>query len=130
MKKVMKAVKVCSLEPAHVDDRGEIWDLCNEQISHVGMITSRAGVSRANHYHKQSVQYTYILSGKFEVTFFPVNAQQDAEKVLIREGDLIEIPPGIVHRFKAIEDSTMIEMGTLSRQGDGYERDVVRLEIK
>jgi quercetin dioxygenase-like cupin family protein len=53
----------------------------------------------------------------------------DVRKILLKSGQLITIPPGITHSFKAIEDSVMIDLISQSRASDGYERDVVRVPV-
>ncbi len=123
----MKGIIVKKIDPVHRDDRGIIVDLLNESIEHVGIITSKKGAVRGNHYHKTSKQYTYIFSGSFEVLLRPFDNLEQKETLILKTGDLIEITPGIVHTFTAIEDSTLIEMDTLSRALEGYEKDVVRL---
>ena len=47
------------------DSRGQITDIV-EQIDFNGatIISSKAGSIRGNHYHKESVQYIYVLEGK------------------------------------------------------------------
>ena len=54
---------------------------------------------------------------------------EKVEKVILNAGDLIIISPNIVHMFKAIEDSVMIDMISQSREGSRYEDDVVRVKI-
>lgn len=123
-------VIIKKIEPAHIDERGIISDLLNEKINHVGLITTEKGVIRANHYHKLSTQYSYILSGKFEVLTAHVDNPKDIKKVILNAGEIIIIPPKIIHKFKAIERAVMIDMISESRDGTGYEDDVVRLKIE
>ncbi len=118
------------INPVFADERGEISDLLNNPINHVGLITTKAGAVRGEHYHKLSTQYSYILSGKFEVLIAPVNNPGQIKKVILNEGEIIIIEPRIMHRFKAIEDSVMIDMMSESRAGTGYEEDVVRIKIE
>src|SRR4030042_3258823 len=123
----MKGVTIKKINPVHMDERGEITDLLNETINHVGFITTKKGVIRAKHYHKQSIQYSYILKGKFEVIVANPQNLNEKEKFILNTGEIIMINPNIVHAFKALEDSDMIDMISLSRAGTGYEDDVVRV---
>jgi quercetin dioxygenase-like cupin family protein len=125
----MRIVIIKSIKPVYTDERGEITDLLNEKINHVGFITTKKGVVRAKHYHKQSTQSSYILKGKFEVIIADPNNLGDREKFILNAGEIIIIPPNTVHAFKALEDSDMIDMISLSREGTGYEDDVVRVDI-
>jgi len=122
----MNGVTVKKIEPVFSDERGIITDLLNENIRHVGLITTTKGSVRGNHYHKKSIQYSYILSGKFEVFIANFNDLKNVERIILNAGELITIEPEIVHTFKAIEDAVMIDMISQSRAGAGYEDDVVK----
>jgi len=120
-------VKITKITPAFEDDRGKISDLINEPINHVGLITTEKDAIRANHYHKLSTQYSYILSGKFEVLLSSVDDPDNKKKIILNAEELITIPPKVIHKFKAIENSTMVDMISESRAGTNYEKDVVRI---
>ena len=48
------------------DKRGEIIDVFqNIKFEHSAIITFNKNAVRANHFHKKSIQYSLILSGKF-----------------------------------------------------------------
>lgn len=122
----MKGVTVKKITPVHSDERGAITDLLNENVGHVGLITTKAGTVRANHYHKKSIQYSYILSGKFKVLVASSEDTTKTEEITLNAGELITIQPGIVHSFKAIEDADMIDIISQSREGHNYEEDVMK----
>jgi|TARA_Y100000310_G_scaffold343951_1_gene454115 quercetin dioxygenase-like cupin family protein/SAM-dependent methyltransferase len=122
-------VKVKKIEPVHMDERGRIIDLLNEKINHVGFITSKKDSIRGNHYHKLSIQYNYIVSGKIEISLAKAEDPSKVEKVVLGSGEFISIQPGIIHKFKAIEDSVFLDMISESREGTGFEDDVVRVKI-
>jgi len=122
-------VSVERIDPVHMDERGIISNLINENVNNVGLITTEEGAIRGSHYHKISFQYSYTLSGKFEVLLAHSNNLSDVKKVIVNAGEIIIIPPLVVHQFKAIERAVMINMGTLSREDKGYEDDTVRVDI-
>ena len=121
------SVTVEKIQPAFRDQRGVISDLLNRNISHVGLITTAAGAVRASHYHRKSHQYSYILSGSFEVLTAPVKSPRKVTRHRVRAGELISIAPGIIHRFKAIKRADMVDMISESRSRNAYEGDVVRV---
>ncbi|MES2966735.1 MAG: hypothetical protein V4668_03035 [Patescibacteria group bacterium] len=121
-------VKITKIEPVHTDDRGVIIDILNKPISHVGYITFTKGAVRAKHYHTVSVQYDYIISGSIKLTTCLPDGS-DKEENILTEGMSSEIAPGVVHMYTALEDSVMIDMTTLSRDSDGYEKDTVRVDL-
>jgi len=76
-------MKIIKIKVAFKDKRGEIIDLLeNVAINAITMITFRQGAIRANHYHKKTVQYNYILLGN-QVYY---QAATDEYKILCREG--------------------------------------------
>lgn len=125
----LNEVIVERIKPIFTDSRGSIADILNEKISHVGLIVTEKNAVRANHYHKLSKQYTYILSGKFKVLIAKPDSPEKIKKIILEEGDVIKIPLGIIHRFEALEKSVILEMTSESREGTSYEDDVIKKEI-
>ena len=61
-------MKKINLKIAFKDRRGKIIDLIEgEKINSITIITIKKGAIRGNHYHKQSTQFTFIVSGKFKL---------------------------------------------------------------
>ena len=125
----MEKVTLKKLRIVHKDARGTIMDLLNSKINHVGIIVTEKGGLRANHYHKRSMQYDYLFSGTFEVTYAPVSNPNKKKKIILRAGYLITIPSMYIHSFKAKEKSVLINMMSTSREGKRYEKDVYRVEF-
>ena len=123
----MRKIIVKKIKPARIDERGAITDILNEKLNHVGLIVTKKGGVRANHYHKLSFQYNYILSGKFEVLVAKADNPSDVRKIILGPGELITIPPMTIHRFKAIEKTLMLDLISESRAGKKYEDDTVRV---
>ena len=95
------------LRPAFQDERGVISDILQHTpVDSVTIITSAKGAMRGNHYHKESVQYTYVLSGRIQA-----RTQNPGEKVEVQEltaGDLLESPPLERHALLALDDSMLL----------------------
>ena len=125
----LNEVIVKKIKPIHIDKRGSITDLLNEKLNHVGLIVTEKGATRGNHYHKLSVQYTYVLSGKFEVLIAKSDSPENVKKIILGPGEIIIIPPMIIHRFRALEKAIVIDMVSESRIGNSFEEDVVRMTI-
>jgi quercetin dioxygenase-like cupin family protein/SAM-dependent methyltransferase len=133
MRKTMNelfGVKIEKIDPVFIDERGIISDLLNEPVSHVGLITTEKNALRGSHYHKKSKQYSYILSGTFEVTLAPYDQPEKIKKVVLRAGELITIPPFVIHQFKALDKAVMINVESESRKGQGYEDDTIRVKLE
>ena len=127
----MKEVIVKHIEPVYKDDRGEINDILeDENILHIGLITSKAGAVRGNHYHNKAKQFNYIISGEVElITKDLDDPNAEIKRVILKKGDFVSIPTRVIHTVKAIEDSVFLDFNTESRSGQGYEEDTVRVII-
>ena len=108
------------------DDRGAITDvLVKEAIEYVTVISSKAGSLRGNHYHKETFQWVYVLSGKIHVC-----AQEEGcvvEELIISTGDLILNEPLERHAFKVLEESIILVLTRGPRGGENYEDDTYRM---
>lgn len=110
----------------HEDDRGVIQDLLGK-VDGVTEIFTRAGAVRGNHVHKETVQWTYVVSGRLFA------AAQETPGVasgrVLEAGDLLEEPAGVPHAWKALEDTTVLVFTQGPRSGEAYETDTRRLEV-
>jgi len=126
----MEKIEIKKIKPAFTDERGIISDILEKDVKHIGIIESKLGSVRGNHYHKKSVQYMYMISGKMEMKTKNMGENNSEVKLqIIEEGDLITIPANVAHSFKAIEESLFLDITTESRSGTGYEDDTFRIEI-
>lgn len=124
----MNTTEVFTIEPAFTDDRGSIFDLVEAPVGHVGMITSNEGAVRANHYHLESTQYTYVISGKLELKTRHKDEDGEPRVDILEAGMLAVTPPHIIHAVTALEDTVFLDATTKSRTDDGYEEDTVRVD--
>ena len=122
-------MEIKKLTPAFVDDRGSIWDfLTNEEVHHIGFLTSKKGSIRGKHYHKEQRQYTLVLTGKIRAT--AKNLLDDKSKVEVfdlNEMEMVLFPPYYYHSLEALEDSKCLVFTSKSRKGDEYEEDTFRV---
>jgi quercetin dioxygenase-like cupin family protein len=122
---VMKVVKIL---PAFSDKRGDIIDvLKNVNVEYATLITSKRGAVRANHFHRETYQYVYILEGKMRVV--SQMPGELPEEVVLQKGDLIVNVPLERHAFEAIDDCSMLVLTRGPRGGEDYEKDTFRLEV-
>lgn len=121
-----QSFKNAVLKPAFRDARGEIFDLIEEKVGHIGLITFTKGAVRANHYHLRSTQYSYILDGTIKLMVCRIDGTQKKEYVL-KPGTLTSIPPKMIHKYTALTKARILDITTLSRTDDGYEKDTIRV---
>lgn len=111
----------------HTDDRGDIRDiLAGEEVDAVTYISYTKGAVRANHFHEQSVQWDYILTGSLEC-YMRDGFEGEITKVVVGPGDLVHHPIGEHHALRALEDATTLSLTKGPRRGKDYEKDVIRL---
>lgn len=111
------------------DERGYIKDLIeNESINSVTLISINQGCVRANHYHKHTIQYNYILKGKIKlVTRFP---DEEKQETVLYPGDIAYSEHMEEHALYGEEDSELLVLTNGPRGGQNYESDTFRLTEK
>lgn len=96
-----------------------IWALADAYCGKVLFV--RAGHALSLQFHKVKDESWYLQSGRAELQ---MSAAGDAvtKTEIVGPGAAFRLKPGTVHRLKAIEDTTMLEVST------PHLDDVVRLE--
>ena len=119
-------MKLVRIKPAFEDERGQITDiLAHEPIQYVTLITQAKGTTRGNHYHKETIQWNYLLNGKVKLlTQLPGAA---VISTVLEVGDLAVTEQEERHAIEALEDSTFLVLTRGVRGGDDYEKDTYRL---
>jgi mannose-6-phosphate isomerase len=115
-----------ALRPAeHVDKpwgHEEIFALV--EGSYVGkLLFVSAGESLSLQYHHAKDETIALVSGHVELDIGP--APDALRSVSLSPGDSVHVPPGLLHRLRAVEDSLLVEASTAD---PGWRQDVVRLE--
>ena len=111
------------------DERGKISDIFyKKNINHVAIIHSEPNVMRGNHYHKESTQHMLITKGSLEYWHKPLGSTEEAEYVLLEEGDFVSTPPNEIHALNIVEDNEFIVFTEGVRGGKDYESDTFRLD--
>ena len=115
------------IKPVHIDQRGEIIDiLTNTDIDSATIVTFNINAIRGNHYHKNTTQWNYVLTG--EIDYYSMNMiDRKIENRVLTAGYLIISPPNIAHALKANQESKVLILTKGPRSGDNYETDTFRL---
>jgi mannose-6-phosphate isomerase len=111
-----------AFEPRRVDKPWGyelIWALTEDYCGKVLFV--RAGESLSLQFHREKDESWYVQSGRAELEVGAVGEAMLRREVL-RPGAALHFPPGTVHRVKALEDTTILEVSTPQIE------DVVRLE--
>jgi oxalate decarboxylase/phosphoglucose isomerase-like protein (cupin superfamily) len=114
------------LKPAFQDNRGQITDIIQHTpFDSVSVITCVKGAIRGNHFHKESIQYSYVLSGRMRALTQPPDGTVETADLFAN--DLLESPPFERHALQALEDSVLIIITRGPRGGKDYEDDTFRV---
>lgn len=129
----MQELEVRSLEAAYEDERGAIYDLLDgEEVRHIGLITCTEDAIRGNHYHEEQKQWMYITEGSIDLYLKDVRGDEggEVERTKMVEGELIYIPPKVVHTIEAKEYTVFLDFNDQPRGDEGqlYEEDTVRVD--
>ena len=117
------------LDPAFVDERGGITNVFEGRIEHIALITSKKGTVRANHYHKEDLQYIYLVSGAYEAHSVDINDTEKRQVLQVRPGDIVETPALIGHAQVFTEDSVFLALTTRQREEGKYEDDTIAYQV-
>lgn len=119
-------MEVTRIQHSFRDERGEITDiLAKEPIEYVTLITQAKGTTRGNHYHKETIQWNYVLSGRLKLlTQLPGDSVMST---VLEVGDLAVTVQDERHAIEALEDSVFLVLTRGVRGGADYEKDTFRL---
>ena len=110
------------------DNRGQIIDLIqNEDINAVTIVTFTKGAVRGNHYHKETFQWNYLISG--EINIISQIPGKDVVEIIMKEGDFVVTEPNERHALVGLEKSELLVLTKGPRGGKEYESDTFRLEM-
>ncbi|MDA9732549.1 methyltransferase domain-containing protein [Acidimicrobiaceae bacterium] len=105
-----------------IDDRGKILNYyLNNKVNQVGLIDSKRGSVRGNHYHPDQLQTCILIKGSYISVTKNLEDDNDViESRLIKEGEISIIKPNIAHTMVFIEDSVFINLVDGEREHENY----------
>ncbi len=109
-------------ENLFVDDRGVISNHeLTEPINLIGLIDSKKGTIRANHYHPQQEQKCLFTKGQI-IEIFQDVINPNAPKItqVVNEGQLSIIKPNVAHTMVFTKDTTFLNLVRGERNHENY----------
>ncbi len=106
----------------YVDNRGKISNHeLTEPINLIGLIDSKKGTIRANHYHPQQEQKCLFTKGQI-IEIFQNIINPGAPKVtqVVNEGQLSVIKPNVAHTMVFTKDTTFLNLVRGERDHENY----------
>ena len=109
-------------ENLYVDDRGVISNHeLTEPINLIGMIESKKGTIRANHYHPQQEQKCLFTKGQIiEIFQDIINPNSPKITQVVNEGQLSIIKPNVAHTMVFTKDTTFLNLVRGERDHEKY----------
>ena len=106
----------------YIDSRGKISNHeLTEPINLIGLINSKKGTIRANHYHPQQEQKCLFTKGQI-IEIYQDILNPNAPKItqVVNEGQLSIIKPNVAHTMVFTEDTTFLNLVRGEREHDNY----------
>ncbi len=109
-------------ENEYVDSRGKISNHeLTEPINMIGLIHSKKGSIRANHYHPQQEQKCLFTKGQIiEIYQDILNPGSPKITQIVNEGQLSIIKPNVAHTMVFTKDTTFLNLVRGEREHDNY----------
>jgi nucleoside-diphosphate-sugar epimerase len=109
-------------ENLFVDDRGTISNHeLTEPINLIGMIDSKKGTIRANHYHPQQEQKCLFTKGQIiEIFQDIINPNSPKITQVVNAGQLSVIKPNVAHTMVFTKDTTFLNLVRGERDHENY----------
>jgi len=105
-----------------IDERGKISNHeLTEPINLIGLIDSKKGTIRANHYHPQQEQKCLFTKGQIIEVFQDIlNPNSPKITQVVNEGQLSIIKPNVAHTMVFTKDTTFLNLVRGERDHENY----------
>ena len=94
---------------SHTDDRGAFTGITRDSWAEVNFVQTTAGQVRGDHYHQETQELFFIVSGEIDIEIRDVKTGVCNEFVA-RAGDIFIVEPYENHIFRARTDARWINM--------------------
>ena len=91
------------------DERGGFWGITQELWAEANFIETEAGQVRGNHYHKETRELFFIISGEIDIVVEGLRSGERTE-MSVTKGDIFIIEPYELHTFHTKTDARWINM--------------------
>ena len=123
------------LKNSFKDKRGIIIDIfVKKPKDHCTLVTFNKSAIRGNHFHKKSIQYSFVVSGKLLMLSAKINKNGTIigkiKKEILIANNIVTHKPFYAHAFKAMTKVKLLAFADGKRGGKNYEKDTFRLKNK
>jgi len=130
-KEIKEIQKVIKGSKEFDDERGSISNYeLPEMINWIGLIFSKKGTLRANHYHPIQEQKCLLISGKYLSVYKDLsNSNGEIKEKIIEAKDLEVIQPNIAHTMIFLEDSVFINLVNGEREHENFGKHTIPFNL-
>lgn len=106
------------------DERGGLWGITRESWAEANFVETAGNQVRGNHYHKETYELFFIISGEIEIEIDNLRSGEHIE-FCAKKGDVFIVEPYEMHTFRTKTDSQWINMlsKTLDLQNPDFHRE-------
>ncbi|MFH1053458.1 MAG: cupin domain-containing protein [Candidatus Woesearchaeota archaeon] len=104
----------------HQKGWGEERWIINSELYCGKILILKKGKRCSIHYHKIKDETFYILIGKVEMNLYPNGYPGKVESMIMKQGDTLHIPTGLIHEFFGLEYSEILEVSTQHFEEDSH----------
>ena len=108
------------------DNRGELYQLVHDGYKQVNVLYSLKGVTRGGHFHKESSELFFVVSGSVQVHLKKGN--EEGYRVFYK-GDFFKIFPEVVHSMTFLEDCILVALYDVPVEKMDGTMDIISWEI-
>lgn len=103
----MQLIELKKIDFSFSDDRGSLQQLVHSGFEQVNVLYSKKGVERGGHYHKQSIECFFVISGSVEIM---ASKNEMRRRYIFGKNEFFQINPYVVHSMYFPEDCIMVAM--------------------
>ena len=101
----MNLYKLLNVDYKYEDERGRLTQIFHCGYSQVNVLETKKGVIRGGHFHKNTIEVFYIVSGRIKVKF----SKEDEIKIVeFSDGDFFQVAINVSHEIEFLENTIMI----------------------
>ncbi len=109
-------------QPIQIVPKGwgrEVW-IANCGLYCGKILEIRKGKQCSLHYHQLKTESFYLRSGRLKVRVKRSPDSSQIEEFELTAGECMDIPPGLVHQMRALEDAELFEFSTEHFDSDSH----------
>lgn len=123
----MELIQTQAVDFNFQDERGTLTQLIHDGYKQVNVITSKKGVFRGGHYHKDNSEAFYIVEGNIKLEAHIINSDI-IETYFFQTGDFFVIPPFVLHSFEFCQDTILVSMYSKGVEKNDGSKDIYTME--